>query len=262
LSGDPFELTFTTASIDFSLPQILATQPVDQDTGVFIGDLIRIELNKPLHQQTLTDNNVFLQGPNQRKIKTNLQTTVTPSGRCFLYLMPRESLSPRTRYTISLQNALADSNGMSLEQDFLFRFTTQKAQLDFSMIDDFRHGLDNWQDPTQSPKSVDFDLASTRWDSIAAGLRDSVMAARLEYHLFAGGLLDFVLTDRPNHFWQLRPGDVVGTYLYGDSSLCRFRFYFDDQLNSLYAAPWLTIDWYGWQKISFRFDYDSLALMK
>ncbi len=256
--GDPFQLQFTTQKIDLSRPQVLATEPFDLDSSVAISELVRVTFNKPLNEAELTENNIYIRGPMRKKIKINILINNTPSGRSILTLVPLEPLTPATRYNVTLVKAITDSNLIEMEKHFLFQFYTEEVQHNLLVIDNLNTGLNNWSDPMQSLRSQNFDPDSTSWLPDIQLLQDSSRVARLNYSFHADGLLDVSLTGYLEPFRDLQTEDEIGVYLFGDSSLTRFRFYFKDSADSLEAGAWHTIDWYGWKAVHEKIGIDSI----
>jgi hypothetical protein len=93
-------------------------------------------------------------------------------------------------------------------------------------------------------------------------LHDSVHVGRLDYSFENDGLLDIRLTRKLHLYGNLQIEDEIGVYLYGDSSLTKFRFYFSDSTDGLEAGNWNVIDWFGWQAVRYRIGIDSIVAIE
>ena len=259
LSIDPFEYIIKTESSDMSVPQVLATYPVDLDSSMFFGQLVQIVFNKSINVASLNSDNIFIRESSGEQIPINIMNAVSPAGQGVVSLIPNQPFKPNSQYNVTIKSGISDSNQVNLEQSFQFSFFTEKSALDFTLVDNFEDGVSNWQNPKNSTRSRYFDPLKTEWtlktDLI---LRDSLGAACLNYSLQADGLLDIPLTGNLEQYSNLQSEDEIGVYLYGDNSFTDFRFYFTDSSDGFEAGPWRNIDWYGWQVLRYCIGIDSV----
>jgi N-acetylmuramoyl-L-alanine amidase len=255
-----FILQFTTSLIDFSRPQILATHPVDLQSNVQAGDLIRVDFNKALDPTTLTPENIILLGRNQRRIGTLVHQTVTQGGRGSLTIAPETPFESNLRYTVTLRKSILDSNSVEMDNHFQFRFNTEDTDRRHIILDAFNSGLNNWGNPADSELSFGFDANFSGISiSNAPVLRDSGSVMKIDFQFVGDGVIDVRYQGGQQTFLS---EDIVGMYVYGDSSNSLIRFYFLDLGGGLEAGPWHKVDWTGWKMISSQPGVDSLVALE
>ncbi len=261
IEGDDFILNFRTVEKDITGPVVIHSYP--QGNGEVnnfdVDDIIRIVFDETVESSLMNDNNVVL-SDNGTTIEKNIFYSAE-TGKTILCIKPLNFFIPSRNYQLTIDN-LTDLSGNKMTEEYSTSFTTNN--LNYKSI----NGIDNfstegyWKQPEYS--------GSTR------GIVDSGTYFGYDYNFYLPGInvnqsayisyqWDPSSSDRllREYLYEGPPRDVVfdtsyilQVYIWGDSSLNKFRFALDegDGTNWLNheVSTWMPIDWYGWKLIEWN----------
>lgn len=108
--------TFSTG--DNIAPMIIATDPENNETGVVVNKIITAIFNQPMDPLTINETTfIVMQGNNA------VAGTVTYSGTTASFT-PTVNLGLGTEYTATITAEAKNTNGIALQSDYVWRFTT------------------------------------------------------------------------------------------------------------------------------------------
>ena len=124
---EDFTFSFETAE-DVDAPTVVATHPEDGDSDVALNTAISVTFSQAM-DQAATAGAFDASPPVDCEFSWNLASTV-------LTCSPEELLTENTEYTVTIHTGAQDQQGVSLEQDFTFSFTTGEDLLVTCVFDD------------------------------------------------------------------------------------------------------------------------------
>lgn len=104
---------------DTTAPRVDSTMPLDEATGVALNRAVTAVFNEPMAALTIDEQSVIVTGPLDEEIEGELSyidTTVT--------FLPSAPLEASVLYTVTIDESVTDLAGNSLEEDFVWSFTT------------------------------------------------------------------------------------------------------------------------------------------
>lgn len=105
-------------------PLVVSTDPVNLATGVPLNKVITANFNQAMNPATITQAS-FTVGTGAKAMAA-VTGVVTYNGMVATFT-PAAALAPSTTYTGTLKNAIKDLNGNSLQEDYIWIFTTIPA---------------------------------------------------------------------------------------------------------------------------------------
>jgi hypothetical protein len=137
-----------------------------------------------------------------------------------------------------------------------------------TVLDDFELGTNNWWDPDGSGSTYgtfydegeDWSTNSTTFSKDSLTVYDGLYSARLAYQWedpdSAGFIREYPGSGDPQTY-SFSTMDKLEVWLYGNASGDMIRFCIDDS-DGHEVSEWITIDWDGWQLISWDLAADSV----
>jgi len=111
--------TFTTGAL--TAPTVIATNPADQETNVPLNTNVTATFNRTMAPGTINSASFLLMDGNNA-----VSGTVTYSGVVATF-NPSQDLNGSTTYTATITRAAQSSDGVALQSDFVWTFTTRQA---------------------------------------------------------------------------------------------------------------------------------------
>jgi hypothetical protein len=105
--------------------EVLQTSPPDRSTATQVETRIGFQIDASIDPATLTDANFFVTHSEGTRVVGALAIGDEPS---IAVLTPDEPLSVITDYTATITTGLSSSGGVTLEQDFIWRFMTLDSE--------------------------------------------------------------------------------------------------------------------------------------
>ncbi|MCK4271544.1 T9SS type A sorting domain-containing protein [bacterium] len=158
---------------------------------------------------------------------------------------------------------------MPLTELYLDNFRMVPAFGDPTILDDFELGTNDWWDPDGSGSTYgifydtgeDWYTNSTVFVSdtltVYDGLRSAMLAYQWEHPDSAGLVREYAAPGTHPQTYQFSNSDKLEVWLHGNASGDLFRFCVDDS-DGHEASIWLSIDWTGWQLVSWDLAVDSV----
>lgn len=104
-----------------SFIEVLLTSPESGATDAQVATRIGFQINAPIDPATLTNDAFFVTDPDGNRVTGTLEVTDEPDVAA---LTPDEPLDVITTYTATITTELSSTGGGTLEQDFIWNFTT------------------------------------------------------------------------------------------------------------------------------------------
>ncbi len=157
---------------------------------------------------------------------------------------------------------------MPLTEIYFDNFRMVPGFGDPTTIEDFELGTNNWWDPDGSGSTYgtyygegeDWSTNSTTFGKDSLTVYDGLYSARLAYQWedpdSAGFIREYPGSGDPQTF-SFSTMDKLEVWLYGNASGDMIRFCIDDS-DGHEVSEWITIDWDGWQLISWNLAADSV----
>ncbi|MEP0548699.1 MAG: Ig-like domain-containing protein [Rhodothermales bacterium] len=267
--GDAFTLTFTTGFPDTVPPRLAGAFPAFGATGVEFRPLVTATFSERINPATL-DGRVRLEPTGGGAAVPGEVVPYDVGEQSVVTFFPAADLAAETVYRLVLEAGIEDlfRNAQPSRQQTLF--TTGSRATVVTEIDDFESDVDvNWWVPQQSGSTTGIVT-----DSTGAVVDTDV------YNLLNGGVASFRLDYGWNvdtSPWLIReflaggpPFNVrfdstytLQAYVFGDGLGNQFRFAVDDRVNTgttgTEVSPWFTIDWVGWQLVSWNMGSDGVG---
>ena len=270
ISGDDFVMNFRTGPFDIFAPMLIAHYPNASQTGVELQPIINLLYNEELDNSSVKDS-LFDLAP-----VANLQNSATGyfehrviNRQSLISFYPSTTLEPTELYRTKVLPGLFDLLGNAVQSTEISVFTTTNHDFNITSIDNFEGSsvTSNWWQPSQSGSTTGINPLTNRDANtdFVNHLTGSVTSMEVNYdwdtnasawlirEYLGGGTPRNVLFDS-NYLLQV--------YIFGDGSGTKFRFALDDNhprgLGSDHeVSHWFTIDWIGWQLVSWDMTNDS-----
>ena len=267
--GDAFTLSFMTGFPDTEPPRLVAVFPSFGAMGVELHPLISVTYSELVNHATL-EGRVLLEPTGGGTAVPGTFVPYDVGDQSVVTFFPSVDLAAETTYRLVLEPGIEDLffNAQTARQQTLF--TTGSLATVVTELDDFESDVDvNWWVPQQSGSTTGIVT-----DSTGAVVDTDV------FNLLNGGGTSFRLDygwDVDSSPWLIReflaggpPFNVrfdstytVQAYVFGDGAGNQFRFAVDDGLNGgspgTEVSPWFTIDWIGWQLVSWNPGRDGVG---
>lgn len=262
--GDAFTLTFTTGFEDTAPPTLVAASPAPGADGVELRPVITATYSELIDAATL-DGLVRLENSDGTPVPGQA-IPYDVGEQSVVTFFPDEALEPTTNYRLVIEPGVEDLflNKQSGQQQF--EFTTGENAWVVTEIDDFEGDVDgDWWAPQESGSTngiITGETAAEADTEIANLLYEGATSFRLDYGW-----------DVSNESWLIRicyqncassttsfdDSYTLQAYVFGDGNANQFRFAVDDA-GGTEVSPWFTIDWLGWQLVSWDMDVDGVGL--
>jgi len=267
--GDPFVLHFQTGFPDAFPPALVASQPSPGTRDVELDAVITLVYDEALLPSSVTEDRVRLEPTTGGEAVSGLVEQYLAGEAGVLTFFPTEPLAAQTPYRLVIEPGLQDLFGNELTSRQQVVLTTGDASASPTGIDDFEQDVEaNWWAPQQSGTTTGIVTDSTHFtvdSTVVNRSTGSQASARLDYGWNVQAsewLLRAYLSGGPPREVVFDTSYVVQALIFGDGSGTRFRFAIDEQVPDAQAAfhevsPWYTVDWVGWQRITWDITRDG-----
>lgn len=267
--GDPFVLNFQTGFPDAFPPVLFASSPHPGTRDVELDPVVTLVYDEELLPSSVTTDRVRLEPTAGGAPVPGVVTSYFVNGSGLVTFFPTEPLAAQTPYRLVVEPGLEDRFGNVLTSRQQVLFTTGDAALAPISIDDFEQDVAaNWWVPQQSGTTTGIVTDSTHFtvDTDVVNLSSgSSASARLDYGWDvqdSAWLIREYLNDGMPRAVTFDTSYVVQALVFGDGSGTLFRFAIDERVPDSQAtfhevSPWYTIDWVGWQRVSWNITRDG-----
>ena len=256
-----FTMKFITSEKDIFPPQIVYSNPLDNDTHIDAASIITVVFDEKLNPNSVNSNALTLSNE-FHTIEFNYLLSSAIDGRSILCVQPKVIFEPSRMYTLKLGAGIADTLGNFIGHDKFISFTTSKYEYDeIKMIDNFTNPGD-WQQPSYSGSTKGILEAGTHFeftDIIYLPSISSRKAAKLSYLWDESATTHMIREYLKGGTPQTTYFDtsyVLQSYVYGDGSNNQLRFCIDEYTGSAWGdhevSQWTTIDWLGWKLVEWQ----------
>jgi N-acetylmuramoyl-L-alanine amidase len=261
--GDAFTLAFMTGFPDTSPPRFVASSPSFGATGIELRPLITVTFDELINHATL-DGRVLLEPTGGGPAVPGAFVPYDVGDQSVVSFFPEADLDAETVYRLVVEPGVEDLFLNAQPNRLQTVFTTGTAAgVTVTTIDDFEGDVEgNWWAPQQSGSTIGIVT-----DSTAAEANTEVV------NLLHGGTSSFRLDygwDTDASDWLIRvcfencssstttfdASYTLQAYVFGDGNGNLFRFAVDDS-GGTEVSPWVTVDWLGWQLVSWDLDEDG-----
>ena len=261
--GDAFVLSFTSSFPDTEAPRLVAAFPRPNAQEVEQRPLISGTFNEVIVPATLdgrvglTDNATGEEIPGRFEHALAGDVGADPQARSVVSFVPDAPLAPGVLYRFTIDPGLEDPFGNVSESRSSYVFSTATQSPIVTVIDDFEGSSieDNWWVPSQSGSTTLGTVvpdSTGRAASPRAALLGGETSMRIDYGWAEGSgpwLLREYLNSGPPFAVRFDNTHTVEARVFGDGNGTLFRFAVDDA-TSTEVSPWVAVDWYGWQTVS------------
>ncbi|MFQ6617335.1 MAG: Ig-like domain-containing protein [Fidelibacterota bacterium] len=258
ISGDPYQFSFKTAILDTSKPIIIRTYPVENDTGLYIEEIVQASFNKPIDPGSVTADKILVISGSQIFVPGELHYSKF-RDLYTIYFIPLSPFTYNEEYTVTVMKGITDLKGIPMDSHFQWRFSTSKRERGRKIMDNF-DDLSKWKDPLLSEYTTGINIDSTYF---AVSEEEKLIyphSAKLNY-LFndSTGFINLAwVYDGDSSTAEFLTTEMVGIGIFGDAGNNLFQFYFVDSRGEYEGSPWYVVDWVGWRFVSFDLSLESL----
>ncbi len=270
IEGDPFILNYMTNEEDITGPQIIYTNPSDNDSGIDIGSIITIVFDEEVDAQSLTSEDIYL-SDGSSVVNYNFQHTKSEDGKSIVCIQPSSLFKRNSNYSLLLSGDISDTLGNLTGSDFEINFSTSEfSYSEINTIDDFTNPGD-WKQPDYSGSTRGILTSGTHFEftnQISLPSTNPKKSAKLSY-LWDQNASSFLIREYLSggipQATYFDTNYVLQSYIYGDGSNSLFRFCIDEYTGSAWGdhevSNWVVIDWYGWKLVEWKLnDPNSLGV--
>ncbi len=240
--GDSFELSFHTAQMDTAQPMVIDFYPTNNDTGIFINDILRVTFNKKLDPTTIAGSNILLMSDISRRISV-AANYFAEGGLGHISIIPQQPMKSDMGYRLTLVNVIRDLQGNGMDDHFHWDFRTCSKNLNIFPIEDFEQS-------GSIPSGWDL-ISSSEQDSLK--LNDQIFSqgeksAQLIYHFENASDSIAIIFSRSEDSLQLKADAIFSTNIFGDAGDGIIKFLFEDP-TGWYASQPKVLDWENWRNV-------------
>ncbi len=267
VEGDDFVLKFRTEEEDTEGPVITSFFPEEEFSGFDVENVINVQFNEKLDPATLTPDNIILTTEGEQV--TSYADAKIINNRTLLGVKTKAPLNSAVAYQLNLKKNITDIYGNEMLTDRALNFNTSTLYYDKNINLDTFTGDADWKEPEYSGSTTGIIDSGTTFDystyyavpgtypSRSAFVQyqwDPAQTNRLIREYLAGG---------PPRIITFDTTFTLQVYIFGDSSLNRFRFALDEGDGTNWpdheVSTWRTIDWYGWRIVEWQLSDPSLV---
>ncbi len=264
--GDAFTLSFMTGFPDTEPPRLVAAFPAYGATGVELRPLVTVTYSERINPATV-EGRIRLEPTAGGAAVPGQVVPYDVGEQSVVSFFPESDLVPQTAYRLVIEPGIEDLflNAQPNRQQTIF--TTGSTANVVTGIDDFESDVDvNWWVPQQSGSTTGIVTDSTGAEvdtDVFNLLHGGVASFRLDYGWDVGSppwLIREFLAGGPPFDVRFDSTYTLQAYVFGDGHANQFRFAVDDGLNGTpgtEVSPWFTIDWLGWQLVSWNMGRDG-----
>jgi len=260
-SGDTFDLSFTTGPEDIVAPLVDSVFPTNNS---FIDDLrpvLAITFNEIVRPDDLINDNFTL------SLFSNANYTVdgeirayTVNDQTVLNFFPERKLAADQIWRFLTASGIRDLTGNETTTTRTLRFRTSFDDVSVRIADSFDGGIAGWWLPTQSgsttgvvPDSIK--VAADAQRKLAFSTTGSSYRFQYGWDTESTSPLVRIYTPPGSTIRSVsfNESSLVQMYVFGDGSGTKIRFAVEDRdagIARLEVSPWKTIDWIGWQLVT------------
>ena len=258
--GDPYQLSFLTATREASRARAFWYWPADGDTLPSPNGVVSVAFNKVLDPSTVNLESFNVIDVLRQTVPGSLVYDVYGDSSAIAFV-PLNGFEPGGRYVARAFTSLRDTTGLPAQENTVWRFRVADESFVLNTFDEFEF-LSNWHDPEWSGSTSGTVPESTSFEISSEHVLFGEGAARLKYQfadtsgfirVFYDDIHDPLAT--PGKFG---PSDVLEVYIFGDGSGNEFRFCLDDNESGYEVSRWIPIDWIGWRLVTFDVRRDSV----
>jgi hypothetical protein len=264
--GDAFTLAFTTGFQDTTPPRLVASSPPFGASDVELRPLITVTFDELIDHATL-EGRVLLEPTGGGPAIPGTFVPYDVGDQSVVSFFPGSDLDAETVYRLVIEPGVEDLflNAQPNRLQTLFTTGTQRGVV--TVIDDFEGDVaGNWWAPQQSGSTVGIVTDSTAavpTTEVANLLYGGTTSFRLDYGWDTDSppwLIRVFLSDGDPLAVRFDSTYTLQAYVFGDGHANQFRFAVDDNVNGssgTEVSPWFTIDWLGWQLVSWDMGRDG-----
>ncbi|MBI2427667.1 MAG: Ig-like domain-containing protein [Ignavibacteriales bacterium] len=251
LGGIPYTFSFSIVAIDTMGPNILWSYPYNNAIDVPTRPEVTLAMDDVVQTPSLSATLKFTDENNQNVSMSGAKNEII-DDLGFISFLP--TLKPNRTYRIKLFPGIKDYYGNTSTDTVLIQFKTEA--LEFTSqgipIDVFESNGRGWDQPQNSPLTVQIDTALTKFNFIPEKRYTGTNAGNLTYKFLnsTGGIVDLVTSLMP----AIDSYNTIGVWVYGDISNNRLKLIFSPDNQSFDFGK---MHWRGWKFISLGVDQIS-----
>ncbi len=240
--SEPLSVTFKTRK----KLTLVDTYPNNNEENVSNTVRIIFEFDAPIKQTSVFGNISFKDSENN-SVSVSVITAAYAEGK--IVFEPANPLLDYKTYTVQLTSGLADTDDLTLGEDFLLTFTTGKLLSNFGTVLDDLEANSGWQDPQFSGSTIGTDPEKTTF----------TLASTKKVNGNTSGFIKYAFTDSqgvcrlyrtPELTIGLSLTDDFGIWMFGDASGNNLQFWFRDNASANQIYDFGLIDWTGWKLLT------------
>ncbi len=245
------QFAFTTSALDTVGPRVVQSYPVNASANISPGVAFQIRFDEPVVYSTfagrvrlvdVADSNTFV------GIGNVVYVDVDDKG--LLTFIPAADLQLGRTYRLRFLPGLRDPLNNASSFESRIEFTIQpSAYAQGSVIDPFENNAGGWQQPLQSPGSIDLDSSLTLFSISSTFKRGGSYAGKLAYGFSGatGGVCRLLATQPISVSMQ---NGWLGAWVFGDNSGNQLEMWFANTSGSTEVISLGAVNWFGWRFVS------------
>ena len=268
VSGDPFILTFKTLISDDERPFVLSSYPAKNSTLKDFSTLgtITFTFNKLMDTTSLRSSIALRKNSIDQPIDMMFYNLDNKTNVC---VKMKNQMDTSSVYVLLIYNTAKDIFQNTMKSIYYFYVNTNNRKYkSVTTLEDFSQGIDNWWQPTMSGSTIGVYPEKTKLSldsNIYYPFSQDKYSAKLDYSFVKDGtqnLIRVYLSKGTAYNKMIDTSLVLQSLVFGDSSKNQIRFCVDDSstLTKHRVSNWVTIDWYGWKLIEWKFtNYNEMG---
>ncbi len=222
---------------------LLSYYPGDNFTDVSTTVKIVLVFDAPISTNTL-GNNIFFKDADDNNVSLAADQSAFAEGKIIFWSV--YPLQYDSQYKIVLKSGIGDTDGLTLEQDYEIRFTTERNIYSGGTIIDSFETAGDWWEPEQSGSTFGVDPGATNFEVTTEKKYSGALSGKLTYKFTSSaGVCRLYNPNEPN----LGNSDnaLFGMWIFGDLSGNILEYWFRDSQGTNVPKVIDTLNWTGWK---------------